>query len=446
MSARPRLPVRRIRWLWPSLALALLAAILCAPMGWSWYCRTRAAQAIRIRHYRAAGEWLDSARFLRRNDPDVEFLQARLDRRRGRLDDMARQLEKCARLGVPRSTVERELWMAHAQAGDLRELEAHLSELLTDDAAELQEVCDAYVNGCILNYRLPEAIHVLELWIADFPQDPEPPYLRGRLLEHASRLEEAEKSYRQALSLEPAHAPAAYNLARLLLFEQEQPEAALNAYRQAAGHLEQPQPALVGEALCLTRLNRLDEARSVLNQALQLSNGVEEAYRVVGDPGDTAAAQAFAAYGRLEIAAGNTEEAAAWFGQAIEANPRDWKTRYLLGTALQELGRSEAAAGHLKLVDESSAAMVELDALLTRVPHEPDNADLRCRLGELLLKYVSEQQGLVWLDSALQIDPSHAGAHAALADYYTRQARIDPRFAELAARHRRFAPAEQPAQ
>jgi Tfp pilus assembly protein PilF len=133
-----------------------------------------------------------------------------------------------------------------------------------------------------------------------------------------------------------------------------------------------------------------------------------------------------------------------WLQQAVEKNPRNWKVRYALVQALQAGGRSEEAARHAQIVDAASAAMTEVDVLLSRAHSEPDNADVRCRLGEIFLEHVSIQQGLIWLHSALQIDPEHAAAHRALAEHYDSQAQADSRFREQAEKHRKFVTPESP--
>jgi Tfp pilus assembly protein PilF len=261
----------------------------------------------------------------------------------------------------------------------------------------------------------------------------------GRICEHSGQYSRAEVEYRAALELEPRHAPAACNLGRLLLHELDRPADALAAYESAKENLEQPQPALTGAAQSLLRLERIDEARQRLDEALALPDDqIEDAFRLVGEPAESAAAQIPAVYGQLELAAENPAAAVDWLRQAVEANPRDRKVRYALVRALQAAGRGDEAAEHARIVDEASAAMSEVDTLLTRVASEPDNADVRCRLGELLLEHASVQQGLIWLHSALQIDPAHPGAHAALAEHYEAQSATDPRFRELAEEHRRF--------
>jgi Tfp pilus assembly protein PilF len=60
---------------------------------------------------------------------------------------------------------------------------------------------------------------------------------------------------------------------------------------------------------------------------------------------------------------------------------------------------------------------------------------LRCEAGLILMRRGLEAEGLRWLESALAVDPRHAGTHQALADYFERTGD-----AERAAQHRRLAP------
>lgn len=423
-SADPRVDRRFIRSprAWLLLAVIASLSLLAAPELWGRNCRSRARSAMTIRHYLAAASWLDSAAKWQPADGRTEFLLARLDRKRGQIESMHRRLERCRQWSVSSDAIEREGLLAEAQAGRLDRIDRQLSVLLTNPQGDLQEICGAYVNGCIANYRLGQAWQIIELWIADSPEDPEPLYLLGRIREHTGRYDDSKTAYRHALALDPSHAPAAYNLARLLLHELDQPEEALMAYRQAAEHLELPQPAMAGAATCLIELQQFDEARRLLDEARALDDThLDEAYRLVGDPGESASARLPAVYGQLEAAEGRAEAAAVWLEQAVAANPRDWKTRYALVKALRECGRNEDAAEHAQIVEAASAAMGEIEVLLAQVPADPDNADVRCRIGELFLEHVSEQQGIIWLQSALQIDPQHQPAQAALDQHYSRQ-------------------------
>jgi tetratricopeptide (TPR) repeat protein len=273
------------------LAVSLIA-ICFVPLAGSRFCQERAIAAMSARKYQQAGEYLNSARLFQVQLGRTEFLHARLDRKRGRFESMRRRLDRCRTLSVSTDKIEREFLLAEAQAGVLIHIQPVLPELLTDPQGDLQEICAAYVNGCIADYRLPEAVQVVESWIADFPDDPEPHYLLGRICEHTGKYGRAEEEYRTAIELGAPHAPAACNLGRLLLHELDRPADALVEYELAAQNLEQPQPALCGAALCLRRLERLDEARRRLDEALALpGDNIEEAYRLVGEPAESAAAQ-----------------------------------------------------------------------------------------------------------------------------------------------------------
>jgi len=53
----------------------------------------------------------------------------------------------------------------------------------------------------------------------------------------------------------------------------------------------------------------------------------------------------------------------------------------------------------------------------------------------MFLSYISERQGLVWLQSALHLDPQYQPAHAALARYYRSLEPATEESQRLAERH-----------
>ena len=60
---------------------------------------------------------------------------------------------------------------------------------------------------------------------------------------------------------------------------------------------------------------------------------------------------------------------------------------------------------------------------------------LPCAVAELMVRNGHGEQGLRWLESVLQQDPSYKPAHALLADYYQSIGDL-----ALAAKHRQLAP------
>jgi tetratricopeptide (TPR) repeat protein len=426
------------RWIWISLAALLCAALAYGGRGWgASFCAGRGSAAIGRLDWPAAKDWLDRAW---RIDPDrgaTAFLQARLARKRARLDELAKWLDRAREKGFSPPLIETELLLAAAQTGDLRRIESELAKRLAELPEQQPEICEAWVNGCLRNYRLREAQRILGLWVKDWPADPMPHVLWGRVYEHLSDLPHAEQEFETALKIRPGHPPAAYNLGRVKI-AQQQPEAALESYRVCSKNLFEPQPALVGMAQCLRLLSRLDEARRVLDSAVAANQEfVDDAYRLVGDPAEGGRAYYAAERGQIELEAGNYAEAAPWLEKAVAASPTDWKLRYSLGFALQRIGRGEDAERELHRVEKTKAAMSKVDRAFDALHEDPQNVEARFEIGRLFLELLSEDQGLVWLNSVLMLDADHLPTHRLLAEYFESHAGNDPAFARLAREHRK---------
>jgi tetratricopeptide (TPR) repeat protein len=425
--------------MWICLAATLCAVLAYNGRGWvAEFCAGRGAAAMQRLDWPAAKAWLDRAWQVDPERAPTAFLQARLARKRARLDDLSKWLDRARAGGYSPRSIETELLIAAAQTGDLRHIESQLGKQLALAPEEQPEICEAWVNGCLRNYRLNEAQRILSLWMKDWPADPTPHVLLGRVYEHLSDLPHAAKEFEAALKLWPGHPPAAYNLARVQIAQQK-PEAALESYRLCSAKLFEKQPALVGMAQCLRLLGRLDEARRILDSAGSSGNEdfVEDAYRLVGDPAEGGRAYYAAERGQVELEAGNYMEAVPWLEKAVAASPTDWKLRYSLGFALQRTGRREDADRELHRVEQTKAAMSKVDREFDALHDNPQNVGARFEIGRLFLEILSEDQGLVWLNSVLAIDPDHLPTHRLLAEYFESHAGGDPAFARLAREHRR---------
>lgn len=429
MAAKPRRQSKII-------VMALLCIVL-AGIGWRWgwphFALRQATQALTAQRSIAAARWLPFA--VNADPATVHFLSARTARKLGDYEQAARELQAALRDGFDRRRVELEILLAEAQRGRLAPLEAQLSSLLSQQR-EPDEVCEAFVEGCLLKYRLDNALQILKLWQADYPDDPRPHLLRGRILEHDRNLPGARLEFSQALEKNPRYAAAAYNLARVELTEQ-QPRQALELYRRCARDLGNPQPGLVGEAHCSRLLREYDRAERLLQQAQAVSPAyLDAAYRLVGEPSESAAARLPVELGRLALDRNDYPRAVEFLMQAFQANPRDWKVRYDLAIALRQTGRVSEAETHLRIVEETKQALDRCDRLITQLQQDPTNAEARFEIGQVFLKYVSENQGLVWLNSVLDYDPDHRGAHEELERYFREHQAEHPEYADLARHHR----------
>jgi Tfp pilus assembly protein PilF len=74
----------------------------------------------------------------------------------------------------------------------------------------------------------------------------------------------------------------------------------------------------------------------------------------------------------------------------------------------------------------------------SKAVEEPENADLRCEAGLILMEQGFWSEGADWIKTAIAIDPRHRAAHEGLAKFYDHLGDV-----EQAKQHR--AVAEQPA-
>jgi hypothetical protein len=70
------------------------------------------------------------------------------------------------------------------------------------------------------------------------------------------------------------------------------------------------------------------------------------------------------------------------------------------------------------------------------VADQPDNLQLRYEIGAAHLRYGNTEDGMMWLQSVLNIDPKHQPTHLALAEYYETQVRQNTKAIGLAQQHR----------
>ena len=120
--------------------------------------------------------------------------------------------------------------------------------------------------------------------------------------------------------------------------------------------------------------------------------------------------------------------------QVLSADPADTEALYLLTSVLQLQGKPDKAAACLKEYERAKERLDRANKLLREVADSPDaTAADYAEVGAFLLEVGNERQGLYWLDRALEREPGHQGAHAALAAHYEKKGN-----SEGAAAHRRW--------
>jgi predicted Zn-dependent protease len=412
----------RVRWL--KIALLSLALVLLAVwggrQGWALYHFEAAEKAVAQRQFREAADHLRKCLLVWPDDPETNLLAARTARRAGLLDEAAGRLAACERLPVPTRDLVLESFLLHAQQGRLTAQEEHdLSTLIgqNDPAAPL--ILEVLAPYYIYQYRLGSALQSLQRWIELQPRAVPAYVWRAQVLQGMGKQADAAKDCRTALDLDPDCDEARLLLANLLVVTQHMDE--------AAGHFErlrqrQPQdPAVIlGLARCRFHAGQTKEAEQLLQALLD------------DHPGQVAALRE---RGHIALETGHAAEAEKWLLEALKGDPHDRDSLQLLYRCLEALDRPDEAARTLEKMKVIDDDLQRLQELVRQVGEMPQNAALRCEAGLICLRNGQEEEALRWLLGALQVDPRHAAAHQALADYYERIGKPD-----LAAHHREITP------
>ncbi|MEQ9070775.1 MAG: hypothetical protein RLO18_28830 [Gimesia chilikensis] len=422
------------------VGLILLGIVGSAPFWgqglWVDFCQQRAEANLLARDPERALEWIASAERYAAENPRTTLLKARALRKAHDVEGAYTALKNYFELAGATPAFEQEQWLLKAQVGDNSDLQMHLGKMLIEPTGSIQDICETYANSCILNYQFDDALKILQLWEADFPDDPLPNFMRGKMYEHNLAWKEAGVEYESSLSKDPGFAPAAYSLGRIQL-TLKKTEQALEYYQRAVESADQPGPAQVGVARCLRLLNRNAEAKALLQEVLANEpEALQKAYQALGDHKAAALSEPQLEMARLELGTKNYEAALKWLEPAAEANPLDLGIKNALVQVYSRLGRKEEARELGQVVKETNEVLAEIPKLLDQVQVNPGDVALRFEIGRKYLKYVSEEQGVVWLNSVLNYQPNHRGAHQELAKYYEQNLSRGPNFERLARLHR----------
>ncbi len=401
-------------------AILLLAALvwLAVPFG----ALAQARHALMQRRFQSARDWVAWAEGWSGPTAETAFLRASAYRREGNLAKCREWLVKARDAGSPIERLEREQTLLLAQIGELQGIEPTIARLLQSADEDHPEVCEAFVSGLLLHFRHSEALLILENWSRDYPHDPWPHVLQGRIYRGVGRLAEAEAAYLRASKLEPASLDHRQTLADVML-DARRADAAMLIYRELTAHQATADYAWLKLAQCHRLLGQQAEAAAALDQ-------VQQPTRL--PPGEFDLQRGLCAVDRGDYAA-----ALRFLESARQAQPRSLEVRNGLVQALRGSGRSEAAAAEAVGLARAEAELARSNSLHDEVVTNPMDPEPRVAIGKILLEFGDVSRGVAWLRSALSLAPRHQEANLALAEYYERQAIATPDARELAAHYRR---------
>jgi tetratricopeptide (TPR) repeat protein len=346
-----------------------------------------------------AGRWPGRA--------SIYLLAARTARRASAYDKAEHYLAAFKDSGsADPDTVLLESLLLPCQQGNLSPaLERQLAALLKKNHEDSALILEALGQGLMLQMRYPEALACIRRCLEREPENGQALLLQALVCERLTRIGDAVDSYRRLVDLYPGHWDGQLGLAGALLAAGETEQA---AGRLKALYRDRPDDpgVLLGLALCHGEAGRQTEACELLDRLLAA---------------DRTNRAALIERGRLALDMDDPVRAEGWLQRAVDLAPSDRQANQLLYVCLREQGKEAAAAQQQARVTRLLNDERRRDDILRHeMSRSPNNPDLHCELGVLCLRNGQEGQGLYWLNSALRLNPTHAGASQALADYQKR--------------------------
>jgi tetratricopeptide (TPR) repeat protein len=415
-----RAPGRAI-YLLVLLGLIGAALALAGVAAWGEYQYRAARTELERHHYDKAHEHIAACLRVRPRSALAHVLAARIDRRQGQFTGALEHLNEAQRLLGSADAVVLERLMLKAEAEDVSSLERYTVRFLKehsggdmnnlDPLGEHRDgvaILEALAHGYLKQYRYSEAQACIQAWLRLCPNDTEALYYKAWDEMRLQRLGETEADCARILEIDPGHAAARSLLAECLATQHRCLEAIEQfTYQRQRGQFSTE--TALGMARCKRELGQNAEAVQLLDEVL------------AGDPRN---AEALRLRGSIALDAGDAPAAERWLREAVQANPYDLATIYAFVPALERCGKSAEAQEQLAKLARLRKDLERKDDIIRNLlSRSPDDADLHCELGVIFLRTGQEKAGLASLYHALALDPNHAKAHQALADYYDRVGR-----------------------
>jgi tetratricopeptide (TPR) repeat protein len=357
--------------------------------------------------------------YLERRPEDAAgwLLAGQTARRLGRYPETEACLTRCQQIGGVTEATRLEWNLLRVQQGDLGGIDARLRATITPQDPNAPLVLEALARGYLVTDRLLDALEACELWIKRQPDAPWPWLWRGRTYERLANHDQALENYQRAVKMAPQNRDMRLRLAALLS-RGRQPGPSATHFRYVLDRFPDDNEALLGLAGCLIDLGESASAVPLLERVLA---------------SDPAASRALVLLGKSALEQGSSADAERLLSQALRQAPYDYEACHQLILTLRRQGKDAEADVLAPRLEALLQDVDRLDALIPAIAHQPEDAALRHEAGTIALRLGHRDEGVRWLQSALNCPGDHRASHAALAEHFAQQ--NDPR-ADL---HRRLA-------
>jgi predicted Zn-dependent protease len=354
---------------------------------------------------------------LRPDNPYLHFLAAQTARRDGDLDTAEQHLLACQRLEDVLDDVTLEWALLLAQRGELNEVDEYLRRRASELGPAAAPILEVLSWEYIKQHRLADATNYLNAWLAQEPNNDDAWVRKGWIAEHLLDHPAALEAYGKALQLSPERDNVRLRIGEILV-QKNTPAEALNHLQQVHRRRPQDPDVVVALARCERQLGKFEDAERLLSEILDT-----HPHHCL----------ALSEKGMVFLAANNPKQAEELLRRAIQYGPQDRQVLYNLYQCLEQIDKKEEAAkvkARLKQNEDDLKRMTQVMQNVLKRPHDPGP---RCEAGQIFLRNGFKDDGLHWLYTALQEDPSHQPTHQTLADHYDQTGDK-----ELAEKHRSF--------
>jgi tetratricopeptide (TPR) repeat protein len=276
-----------------------------------------------------------------------------------------------------------------------------------------------------------DAIGAFEGAVETEPNNPRPHRWLGMIHYDLGAMYEAVRHLREVAKLDPSDL-AALRLAGLIHRDYEKFEEAIADYEGVLGRglpeetelkvrleladsyrqLKRPEEALAAIADCPETAGVLAIRGACKESAGETDEGLRLASRAIElDPRHELANLVA---GRLHMANQSWPEAIAALKVALDVDPTDHATRYLLGRALVLSGDRDAGEAELAQAERLKGISLKLSELHLEALAKPQDAAVRMKMGELAEELGRPQTALNWYRAALSLDGSSQTAADAI--------------------------------
>lgn len=382
----------------PLLAAFLIAAVAlgwCVVVAWNrvelYRELSQAHEAFDLGQLQKAALHIQRCLEARPDDPEIQFLAARIERRSGHFEAAEHHLKAYRRLRGISDEYQTEWILLRAQAGESPRFEQSLWKCVKQDHPQSLEILETLAGCFIREGRFGAARTCLDEWLKRTPNNPLA--LEWRALTHENMQDPggAADDYQKALAIAPERWRARLQLAKVLLEMAHVPDAArhLEILNKTHGQELSVQTAW---AQCLFQQGKTEDARRIFNQVqAQQPDHLPVLYFL----------------GKLEA---EPLKAVAWYRKALALQPAYQEARFALYASLVQASRPQEAAEEMRKYQATRSDMGQIKKLHEQMEREPNNPEVLTALAEQLADKLNSPQAIQLLYRALAIDPSNQRA------------------------------------